>query len=80
MLDRSQCPHFLFGGCQGDGCDRPCSATIYIPADKTPLGRQMLRTSHLTLWAVLAALIPAFIFAASVGLARAERAHEEDIR
>lgn len=57
MVDRTHCPHFLFGGCPGDGCDRPCSATIYIPASKTTMGRHNVTASRdLMLIALIAVL------------------------
>lgn len=78
MIDRSSCGQRVFGGCMGDGCDRPCSATIYIPASKTPAGLHILAVNRWTLIGILAVLIPVFIVAASVGLQRAERAHQQD--
>jgi len=76
MLDRSTCGQRVFGGCPGESCDRQCSATIWIPPSETTLGRHLLKMNRQHLLFVLAALIPVFIFAASVGLARAERAHQ----
>jgi hypothetical protein len=76
MLDRSTCGQHVFGGCPGADCDRQCSATIWIPPSNTPLGRQMLQMSRTALWMALAAAVTVFIFAASVGLARDERAYQ----
>jgi hypothetical protein len=70
---------FTDGQCVNYGC-KDCPATIYIPADQRPIGRSILMQSRQRLYVVLAVLLPVFIFAASVGLARAERAHQIEAR
>lgn len=77
-MDRSHCGQKVFGGCPGADCERQCSATIWIPPSKTPLGRQMLKTSRLTLWLMIAAVCTVFTLSAVAGLSRAETAFQQD--
>lgn len=51
---------FTDGQCVNYGC-KDCPAEIYIPADKTPMGRYILRTGRLTLLKASAIILAIFL-------------------
>ena len=83
-MDRSSCSQRIFGGCMGDGCERRCSAVLAEESDRFARNaasrREQARTRALIAWAVFIVLIPVFLFAASVGFERQERAYQQEAR
>jgi hypothetical protein len=60
-MDRSSCGMKVYGGCPGAECDRPCSATLWIPPSTTPLGRSILKSSRIALLKASAVILGLFI-------------------
>ncbi len=82
MLDRSTCGFATFNECDPATCQRRCFTACLADIAANDAEAASERAKERRLWAslVLAALIPVFIFAASVGLARAKRAHQLESR
>jgi hypothetical protein len=81
-IDRTACGFAIFQECDPATCQRRCFTACMADIAANDVQTASERAKEHRLWAslVLAALIPVFIFAASVGLARAERAHQQEAR
>jgi hypothetical protein len=81
-MDRSTCGFAIFNECDPATCQRRCFTACLADIAANDAKTASERAKERRLWAslVLAALIPVFIFAASVGLAREAAAYRSEAR